>query len=91
MHSEHFAGEADAPQLETASRLCENCGGQVFLVDEEGKLGPSSRSRFQGKHKLGYWPDRHRSSGQGNPSRGSSVAAICARSTEEKINPEVRA
>ena len=41
MHWEHFAAETHALQLETASRLCENCGGQVLLVDGVGKLGLS--------------------------------------------------
>lgn len=46
MHSEHCAGEAHAPQLETASRLCENCGGQVFLVDRLGKPGRRPKCDF---------------------------------------------
>src|SRR3954469_23850665 len=45
MHWEHFAAVLGDPQSKTRVSLCENCGGQVFLVDEEGKLGPSQKFR----------------------------------------------
>jgi hypothetical protein len=42
------------------------------------------RKPIPGKAQIEYWPDRHRSSGQGNLSRGSSVAAICAQDRRRK-------
>src|SRR3954451_3044008 len=38
MHWKHFAAVLGGPQLETEVHLCESCGGQVFFVDEIGKL-----------------------------------------------------
>ena len=52
MHCEHFDGEAHAPQLETAFPLCESCGGQVFLVDVEGKLGTNLEFREQSPRNM---------------------------------------
>jgi hypothetical protein len=38
MHWKHFAAESIQPQSEIDLRLCRTCGGQVFFVEEIGKL-----------------------------------------------------
>ena len=39
MHCQHSAAALRTPQLETGCVLCRSCGGLVFCVDEEGKVG----------------------------------------------------
>ena len=52
MHWEHFARVPCELQSQSESALCRNCGGQVFLVDEEGKQASNFARRIRADERI---------------------------------------